>query len=359
MTALEDPGGFVHSVAGEVDRLWSENQSGSAGLEEEDRATLAKTRELLAGIEVDSDEVLKGRVQETLGRIDELLGPSPNLVETSSIDVMDFLTAFREATPARSPDTTPKPVVAKPASPDPEPFQPHSTRWTPPDSATAVWTPPDPPPAASRQAVDYWSPPSRPVQALPSAGRSVPAPVPNTVSTAERPASRRQLVLRLAAAGVFIASVTTASLIAVHNNDAADKWRHLFGFQKQVSAQAARQVATANSNISTLNSEVKSLSGQVSGMQSQLSSVANQKEKAIDQTSVYASLLAAAGTVAENLQNCITATNQLYSDVQIAVGSGNTSTLPSLEADAQNVDTTCLQAQEGNQELQAAIQSAS
>ncbi len=349
VTALEDPGAFVNSVAGEVEHLWSEHRSGSVELEEEDRASLTQTREVLSGMDVASDDMLKGRVRETLGRIDELLGQDPAGAEAGGIDVMDFLTVFREAAPSHSTDTTPKPVVAKTARPDSDAFQPRSSPWTPPDPA----------PAVTRKPAEYWSPPLPPVRALPSVTQAAPDPLPSPVNTPTRPASRRQFVLRLAAVGMFVVSITTASLIAVHNNDAAGKWHHLFGLQKQVSTQAAQQVATANSNISTLNQEVKSLNGEVSGMQSQLSSVANQKEKAIDQTTVYAQLLAAAGTVAENLQNCITATNQLYSDVQIAVASGDAGALPGLEADAQNVDTTCLQAQEGNQELQAAIQSAS
>ena len=354
----------------------SGHREGASGLGEEDRAALTHNREVLSGLDLDSDTALGERIRETLGRIDELLGDSPSGPEAGSepeaggMDVLDFLTAFREAAPSRPPDSTPKPVVVQTAEPEPEEPQPddepgwkapaRTAAWSPP-----AWTPPDPAPAprAATGAADYWAPraprpASPPPEARPVTAPSVPLPAPGAASP-DRPGSRRQLVLRLAAVAVLVVSVTTVSLIAVHNNDAAAKWRHLFLLQKQVSTHAASQVAAANSNISTLNQEVRSLNGQVSTMQSQLSSVANQKEKAIDQTTVYAQLLAAAGTVAESLQVCITSTNQLYSDVQTAAASGDTGALPSLEAEAQNVNQTCMQAQQGNQELQAAIQSAS
>jgi hypothetical protein len=94
-------------------------------------------------------------------------------------------------------------------------------------------------------------------------------------------------------------------------------------------------------------------------MQGQLSSVANQKEKAIDQTTVFRDLLSAAGQVAQNLQACINATDQLDSDVNTAVAAGNAAALPTLEREASAVAQTCAQAQQGNNALQAAIQSAS
>jgi hypothetical protein len=370
VTALEDSGALVGSIEEEVERLWSGHREGSSGLGEEDRAALAHNRELLSGLDLDSDEALGGRIRETLGRIDELLGDSPAEPEAGGMDVLGFLTAFREAAPSRPSDGAPKPVVVQTVEPEPEQPQPDDEpRWTGPERAPAwsppAWTPPDPAPAqAAAAAADYWAPTTQRPASPPSAPRPVaapssPEPAPSPGIPPGRPDSRRQLILRLAAVAVFVVSVTTASLIAVHNNDAAAKWRHLFLLQKQVSTHAASQVAAANRNISTLNQEVKSLNGQVSTMQGQLSSVANQKEKAIDQTTVYAQLLAAAGTVADNLQVCITSTNQLYSDVQTAAASGDTGALPSLESEAQNVNETCMQAQAGNQELQAAIQSAS
>jgi len=60
--------------------MWSGHQEGSFGLGEEDRAALAHNREALSGMDLDSDAVLGGRIRATLGRIDELLGDSVDLV---------------------------------------------------------------------------------------------------------------------------------------------------------------------------------------------------------------------------------------------------------------------------------------
>jgi uncharacterized phage infection (PIP) family protein YhgE len=87
--------------------------------------------------------------------------------------------------------------------------------------------------------------------------------------------------------------------------------------------------------------------------------VANQKEKAIDQTTVFKALLAAAGQVANHLQDCIASTNQLDADVNSAVAAGDVAALGPLQAEASAVASTCAQAQAGNNALQAAIQSAS
>jgi chromosome segregation ATPase len=160
-------------------------------------------------------------------------------------------------------------------------------------------------------------------------------------------------------AGVLAVTATTLSLVAVHNEHTATKWRQLDQAQAAISARAATQVAAANGNIGKLNAEVKTLNSQISSMQGQLSSVANQKEKAIDQTTVFRDLLAAAGQVANNLQACINATDQLDSDVNAAVGTGDVGVLPALEREASAVSATCAQAQQGNNALQAAIQSAS
>lgn len=160
---------------------------------------------------------------------------------------------------------------------------------------------------------------------------------------------------RIVTASSFVICIVVVGLIAVHNDNAAGKWRRLDAAQVQISKAAGQQVQTANANVTTLNSQVKSLQGQVSGMQSQLSSVANQKEKAIDQTSVYAQLLSAAGQVANDLQSCIADTNLLYRDLVAATASD----LQSLESEAQTVASTCGQAETDNSILQSAIRSAS
>lgn len=164
---------------------------------------------------------------------------------------------------------------------------------------------------------------------------------------------------RIAMASVLVATASALTLLALQNRDSADKWRRLDQEQVAISTAAAQQIRTANANIAELNSEVKALDAQVSTVQGQLSSVANQKEKAIDQTTVLKDLLAAAGQVANHLQDCISSTNQLNADVNAAVTSGDTATLGPLQTEASAVAATCSQAQEGNNALQAAIQSAS
>lgn len=176
---------------------------------------------------------------------------------------------------------------------------------------------------------------------------------------AARELDRRRMRERISMAAVLAVTATVLSLVAVHNNDAATKWRRLDQAQIQISTGAGRQVQTANANISQLNAEVKSLQSQVSSMQGQLSSVANQKEKAIDQTTVFKDLLAAAGEVTNNLQECISATDQLDSDVNAAVAAGDLTALGSLQVEASAVHATCARAQQGNDALQSAIQSAS
>jgi hypothetical protein len=184
-------------------------------------------------------------------------------------------------------------------------------------------------------------------------------PGPTSVLPPTGSVRRRRWPERLAFLAVLAATAAGLVIIAVHNGRAASKWRQLDRAQVQISSAAAHQIQTANTNIVTLNGEVRSLDTQVSTMQSQLSSVANQKEKAIDQTTVLKDLLAAAGQVANNLQECIAATDQLDTDLNAAVASGQVAALNSLQSEAATVDNTCQQAQNGNNALQAAIQNAS
>ncbi len=164
---------------------------------------------------------------------------------------------------------------------------------------------------------------------------------------------------RIAMAAALAVTATTFSLIAVHDNDAAAKWRRLDQAQIRISTGAGQQVQSANASITLLNAEVKSLQSQVSNMQGQLSSVANQKEKALDQTTVFRDLLAAAGQVANNLEGCISASNQLENDINAAVAARDVAALSSLQTEASSVNAACAQAQQGNDALQTAIQSAS
>ena len=173
------------------------------------------------------------------------------------------------------------------------------------------------------------------------------------------PSRRRRWPARLAVVVALAAVGGGLGALAWHNDQAATRWRQLYQAQVGVSAAAAGQIRTANGNIAALNAEKRNLDAQVATMASQLATVANQKEKAIDQTTVLKDLLSAAGQVADHLQACIAATDQLDSDLNAAVASGSTTALVALQAEAASVDSTCQQAQDGNNALQAAIRSAS
>ncbi|HLI54849.1 MAG TPA: hypothetical protein VKU88_11020 [Acidimicrobiales bacterium] len=203
--------------------------------------------------------------------------------------------------------------------------------------------------------------PVAPVGVAPSWPPAPVATAPDPQPDSEPPRRPRGSRLKERAAfGAAIAVVAAAlGLLAVHNDDAASRWRSLDAAQAAQTARAVRQVQAANSNISTLNSEVKSLDGQISTMQSQLSDAANQKEKAIDQTTLFKQLLSAAGQVADNLESCITASNTLNADIANAVAANNPGAFNGLLQEASYVQQTCQAAQAGNNALQQAIQSAS
>ncbi len=146
--------------------------------------------------------------------------------------------------------------------------------------------------------------------------------------------------------------------LAWHNDRTALEWRRLDLAQVARADQLVNQVRQANSRITALNAQVSTLDGQISSLQNQLSSVANQKEKAVDQADVLQQLLGAAGTVANDLQQCVTATNQLESDLNSAAGSSDVTQFSALQAEAAQVNSTCNQAESANQQLQSAIQNA-
>lgn len=146
--------------------------------------------------------------------------------------------------------------------------------------------------------------------------------------------------------------------LAWHNDQTALRWRRLDLAQIARADQLTAQVRQANSRIATLNGQVGTLDGQITSLQNQLSSVANQKEKAVDQADVLQQLLGDAGTVANDLQQCVTATNQLESDLSNAAGSADVTQFSALQQEAAQVNGTCNQAESANQQLQSAIQNA-
>ncbi|HET9078024.1 MAG TPA: hypothetical protein VFN68_13900 [Acidimicrobiales bacterium] len=172
------------------------------------------------------------------------------------------------------------------------------------------------------------------------------------------PARRGRRWLTAVAFTVVVAAGGGLGYLAWHNDRSAQSWRRLDLTQMARADQMISQVKSANGRIGTLNSQVATLHNQLSSLQGQLSNVATQKEKAVDQETVLQQLLSAAGSVADDLQQCLTATNQLDTDLNTAVGSGDVSRLNALEAEAAQVDATCNQAESANQQLQSAIQNA-
>jgi hypothetical protein len=166
---------------------------------------------------------------------------------------------------------------------------------------------------------------------------------------------------RIAAIALLVALLGSAGglgYLSIHNRQTAEGWRKLDMTQVAATRRVTAQLATANHNISTLNGQVESLNATIGSLQGQLSSVANQKEKALDMATVLQQLLGAAGVVASDLQQCITSTQQFESDLTSATAYGDTSMLIALEPVAAQVDQTCGQAEQANQQLQAAIQTA-
>ena len=174
------------------------------------------------------------------------------------------------------------------------------------------------------------------------------------------PVPRRRLrrALAASAAVVLVAAAGGLGYLAYRNDQSARRWRDLEQAQAARAAALTAQLRTANVRIVTLNSQLGTLNAEAGSLQNQLSSVADQKEKAVDQETVLHQLLAAAGSVADDLQQCINATNQFDSDLNAAVNSGQLSQITALQQEAAQVDGTCNQAETANQQLQSAISGA-
>lgn len=206
--------------------------------------------------------------------------------------------------------------------------------------------------AAGRAAPTMWPP--RPA---PGAQPGVPYSA-LALPEAAAPAGNGRLKERIALGGLLVVSVVSLGLLSAHNDGVAAKWRALAQAQAAQTTAEDGQVQAANASIAALNAQVKNLQAQVANTQAELSTAANQKEKAIDQTTVVDRLLAAAGQVADALDQCITSTDALNAEIADAAAR-NAVPPSSLVSSAGAVELTCSRAQSGNQALQAAIQSAS
>lgn len=209
--------------------------------------------------------------------------------------------------------------------------------------------------APRRSAPILWPPAETPdtrrYAGVPYSALSIPEP-------AARPARRGRLRERVALGGLVVVAVASLGLLSAHDAGVASKWRSLDQAQAAQTSAENRQVQAADASIAALNAQVKNLGAQVATTQAELSSTANQKEKAIDQTTVMDRLLAAAGQVADAMEQCITSTDALNSEIADAAAR-NAVPPSSLVASSGAVEQVCQQAQSGNQALQAAIQSAS
>lgn len=181
--------------------------------------------------------------------------------------------------------------------------------------------------------------------------------VPGAWGPPPPPPSRRRRILLIAAAVVLVAAAAGFGLLAYHDNQVAEKWRRLDQAQTAATSRVTGQLRTANARIDALNGQLTTLNGQIGSLQSQLSSVANQKEKAVDQETVLQQLLAAAGNVADYLQQCIGATGKFEADLNRTLGVGSMDQLSALQAEAGQVDQICGQAESANRSLQTVIQS--
>jgi hypothetical protein len=184
-------------------------------------------------------------------------------------------------------------------------------------------------------------------------------PAPSVAAVAGRKwVGRGWRIATIALLVALLGSTGGLGYLSIHNGQVAEGWKSLDVAQVASTHRVTAQLATANHNITTLNGHVQSLNGTISSLQAQLSSVADQKEKALDQATVLQRLLGAAGVVANDLQQCVTSTQQFESALNNAAASGDLYTLGSLEPVAVEVDQTCGRAEQANQELQTAIQTA-
>jgi hypothetical protein len=102
---------------------------------------------------------------------------------------------------------------------------------------------------------------------------------------------------------------------------------------------------------------VSGLDTQMATLEGQLSSVADQKAKAVDKETALQPAVRRRHR-RDDLQRCISASNQLYSDLTSTFPGSNSGQLASLQTEAAQVDQTCNQAESANQQLQSAIPSA-
>lgn len=219
--------------------------------------------------------------------------------------------------------------------------------WDGPDSADPDW---------ARRPWDGSAPGSRWPDRT-GAGTFVPVPWAPP-EPAARPRRRVLRVLAAVAAVTLVAAAGVLGWLAYGNDRSATKWRQLEQAQAARATALSTQLRLANQRIVTLDSQVGTLNTETGNLQSQLSSVADQKEKAVDQATALHQLLSAAGTVADDLQQCITATNQFSTDLNSTVASGQTSGFGALQHESAQVDQICNRAEDANQQLQAAISSA-
>ena len=243
-----------------------------------------------------------------------------------------------------------------------------------PDHSTDAWPaapPPPPPPTGETQVASYplpwastatqwqepaWSPEAAPPVYAPGTETYPPAWTPEMVA----PTARRSRWRWLIAAAIVALIGTSGGLgwLAWHNDQASVRWRNLEQVRAAQLAAVQTQLRTANSRIGALNGQLSAVNGQVTALQGQLSTVADQKEKVVDQETALQQLLSSASTVADDLQQCITATNQFDSDFTQALTNFEFKKLNALQSEAQQVDNTCNAAESANQQLQSAIQSA-
>ena len=332
----ESNGGFIDRVGRELERILADRHSGQLVLRSDHRQALEETGRCLDQLRPAASPPDQARIDDLRARVDLILGSQAD----ASAAIATFLAPIRAQAAPRAP-VPPAPaserrdVPAVRAVPPPEPPAPAApARWTPPPEP--AWRAAPPPAAAP------------PEPALRVASPPPPAPAGDRRG--------RWLAPLGVAAAVLLVATAALGWLSLHNYDATSKWRTLDAEQAAMTGRVTAQLETANGNIATLNSQVRALNTQVSSAQGRLSTVANQKEVAIDQQTVLKQFAGVAATVAAALQECVTYSGRLQTDLNSAIASKDPAAIAAIQPESAQVAALCGRAETANQALQAAIQ---
>jgi TolA-binding protein len=136
-------------------------------------------------------------------------------------------------------------------------------------------------------------------------------------------------------------------ILAIQQSSTASKWR-------KADNQAIAQLALAHTAIKSLNSQISQLNGHITSLNSQLSAIASAKEKALDQNTLLAQTVSAAGAVSSEVSTCVDDLNLFLSTLGTDLEAGDY-TDPTLTEEENTASSTCTKAQSDNQSLQTVL----